>query len=997
MAQVFSWKVAPGKYSYLVKQGDSYISSRITDAAELNSIANQVAGWSEAQYQAAYEAMQSEVNSIYGNLNDPYSKYYHISEVTDGTVVLLSGKDSYGKNGLDGDGTGGGGTPIFNETDWQALNEMIDDEFNEVRQEINENMERIKSYIEDSASQQIGDAVADLTRTKEELDRLHQRLREAASTAQDALDSVRGLSALTNVTKEDILNALSKYTEMEQWMNNYSEGITEFIAEYDRAKQQAGTVGWGIDALYGKFGLMAESVNALSGTVGFVSSEWNASSGMIRDLATWYEESGETYTEIARTVNASKGILEDIANFDTTDSTNALRRYMDAKAAEIGDDIKTNVNGDITHIQNQMNGIQGTVETTLNRYNHISGEVVTMGEKMDAANAKWDRWMTTADEKLSAATQMQETWSRESGMLRTVGEVIIEEDERGPIFNYVDPDTGQMKRVFPIDSEAGTWYYKDDEGIVYSEYVYPSYVAKGMSFMQQTVNSISMGISGQSKMTKRDLVAILQLELRDEESVIYMAADKVLIDSDIITNAIIAKAANIGGVHIGQGMVSAKTGNNKWALRGDGILEATGAKIKGAISATSLWLGDDVEIDGLDDKIGGAVTAYVDEHGIATPSQEDINSTVTKYFTENPDAFTTIMSGAVYVDTTLGTDDGINVDSEHTFVRIASGGLLTAKNAVINGTVYAKDGFFKGSVSATNGYFQGKIEASDIFLNGKSLKLSSASTNTFNVGAEEIDIIALPETYEFPAVSQDIFTLGHSDAGTGACASRIVSIMGAEATTLTLPAINGKYLLGSSFLSSGITSTTNSGKVYVYVTSGATEPNFTRSNGTTGRIFDETAMKNGSIWWNSANTRVTAWPIGSYINEDFKKEFSGETAFSFAGPNIATRNGVKYWYGCSVDEKYRDRSIDSKGWWQEIALVINPETINEQMFNIGSNGFQLFLPGGFYLTAAYDRANDRPIIAAGGIKSNNDRFGIKLEKDGIKILRGGDNRGWVKL
>ena len=151
------------------------------------------------------------------------------------------------------------------------------------------------------------------------------------------------------------------------------------------------------------------------------------------------------------------------------------------------------------------------------------------------------------------------------------------------------------------------------------------------------------------------------------------------------------------------GTTSAQISNN-------GILTATGANITGDITATSLTLGSGVkisteDIDGIDEyaKIGdivGVPDNIITAEDVIISESTTANGVTTQTITVGDNEYTSIISGDfVFTDIGLGTD---TEDGSKRYTCIAKDGLLTAKNAIIYGTIYATAGKFTGDITANS-------------------------------------------------------------------------------------------------------------------------------------------------------------------------------------------------------------------------------------------------------------------------------------------------------
>lgn len=147
-----------------------------------------------------------------------------------------------------------------------------------------------------------------------------------------------------------------------------------------------------------------------------------------------------------------------------------------------------------------------------------------------------------------------------------------------------------------------------------------------------------------------------------------------------------------------------------------GVLTATGADITGDITATSLTLGKGVKIsteniDGIDEyaKIGdieGIPDNIITTDDIAISESTTANGVTTQIITVGDKEYTNIISGDfIFTDIGLGTD---TTDGSERYTCISKDGLLTAKNAVVYGTIYATAGEFTGSIKAGSTLYVGE-------------------------------------------------------------------------------------------------------------------------------------------------------------------------------------------------------------------------------------------------------------------------------------------------
>lgn len=199
----------------------------------------------------------------------------------------------------------------------------------------------------------------------------------------------------------------------------------------------------------------------------------------------------------------------------------------------------------------------------------------------------------------------------------------------------------------------------------------------------------------------------------------------------------------------------------------NGKLTCTGADIKGDITATSLTLGSGVSISS--NKVSGLSTVatsgkYSDLSGTPTiPSTIDdllndgeellyaddvsissttsSNGVTTQSITVGDKKYTSIISGDfVLTDLGIGTNTD---DGSKSYTCISTNGLLTAKNAMIYGTIYATNGEFSGDITGStftqsDGNFsideQGIITGKELSIDNE---ISTSILNVDTIGNQE--------------------------------------------------------------------------------------------------------------------------------------------------------------------------------------------------------------------------------------------------------------------
>ena len=662
-ARVISWILGNGIYAYVyMPDGQPQIGNKILENSPLwVDIVKEVGTWSEEKYKDAYENL-SNIVSGKGYTLPPYDNRFFDGgiELEGYKLALLSGVGGLGGGSGSGVGPSDGVDEDIDSSEYEKFIEELEKELKKAREELEKKAQEISQFINGAFDETYHNAKQEIEETRKQLEQMRSDLEEKLKAAKDALDKAKealGDGKIDPDEMEEIFRSVKEYSE---WMNTYSDVITSLKSEYDEVNGQLGSIGEAEDASAGLFAKFATCINVLSGTVGNVHTWMVASSATIGQMATWYDEVGNEATEAIRFMSASAAQITDAINYIYGEGEDAitakLERKMDAKDATIKDTIMRETSGSIINLSRKIDAINGEIRDSIS-YLASNGDLVSMGEEMDAMNFELKQWMTKVNDLSGTAVDMREEWSETSGKLSTVSSLMAETDANGNILYFTSggtmgEDNWYEKSVIKVgdkwlDAESQTQEFDADK-------VYAKYSAVLYSWFQQQADRIELGIKDEVK----DLTAGITMSFSGNESFIQMVASKVVIDADVIAKAISANTANIGGITIGSGVVQSsfdKNGNpafklNSWngqvyaqdlLVDGDGILrgdvkvsgkvDISGdinisgeAKIKGAITATSLTLGEQYGNKGIKD--------YIDEQMPADlTSESDVKTMITEF------------------------------------------------------------------------------------------------------------------------------------------------------------------------------------------------------------------------------------------------------------------------------------------------------------------------------------------------------------------------------
>ena len=378
MNRVLSWKIASGVYAYIFKpDGKSYISNRISEDSPIwKDTINTISEWDETIYKTNFDLMKKEVSEKYGislTYKPEYWEYSSGNENLSTNIVILAGKDGVGG----GYGSGGNGN-IGDGLGYEELADYINGKIDAAKKDIEEQNEKVKDFIHDEVVNTIGDAKADIEQTKKDLDEIRTEFTEDLKGAKEALDKAAELFGDGNINSEQIQNVFSTVDEHKDWFDEYSGNVASLVYDYDEVLQEMGGIGVASAASQGLFSMFAESLNVISGTVGDVERTMDASKGKIEDIATWYDTSAATVTEASRLILASAAIISDTVKYmEESGITAEVQRQIDGAKASIIDTVKSETTSGITYIEQTLNGLSGIIATELTNLEATTSAITT--------------------------------------------------------------------------------------------------------------------------------------------------------------------------------------------------------------------------------------------------------------------------------------------------------------------------------------------------------------------------------------------------------------------------------------------------------------------------------------------------------------------------------------------------------------------------------------------------------------------------------------------
>ena len=400
------------------------------------------------------------------------------------------------------------------------------------------------------------------------------------------------------------------------------------------------------------------------------------------------------------------------------------------------------------------------------------------------------------------------------------------------------------------------------------------------------------------------------------------------------------------------------------------------------------------------------------------------------------------VSGAINLDKFYKL--GNTVGGSNSSVTISTGGLLTAKNAVISGSVYATNGYFKGKVEADEGYFKGELQAAKGSFSG-----AITATSLYLGGT---NVTEIPDTSSFYKIGDTVSgsagqygpRFSVSTAGLLTCKNAVVSgsvyatdgyfrgsisatdgyfsgkIKAADieldnkaitfgnngeddALIISNGAITVDYIPKTVSVAAATASAAYGGYTWQGTTSGTAGSNLTfKATGNTvvtlpARTFDMEMRNNNASSQSTALGGILYITIrnnGSIIwegqNSFNGSQYIGNTRVNMPSVSINVTNGTNYTIATSFKMVCTTGAADgvvmtfsTPGW---SVLVPAAAPADKTQVKIGSNGMQIFLGNSFYLTAAnrVTGSETGPIIVMAG-KVNGAMKTIKLDSSGLVI------------
>ena len=579
MARVYSWKIDDNHYSYIVSAATTgeHVRERIEGEA-LTEMGLIVTGLTWEEYLAAYNSMNSELKLKYGRgLTDDINV---IEKYFDGPmhdpIITLTGRD--------GISTTMAGTIDFTSDEiFEDFNKSIEEKLNKAKADIQAQNSAVTQYVENKVNATIEEAKKTISATTKELNDVKVELENDLKNATSAITSLNNLFGLgKDITADDIKDAVKTSSEGAEWITAHSGIIDTIKTDYNEAARQAGAIGYGEDPSKGLMTWFGESFNLMSGTVGSVRTDMDASRGLIENVATWCDTLSGTTTELSERIDSQAGKIEELGKFNASGITNVVRHEVNAISGTIVSEVSSVANSAITRVESSINAMSGTIKNVITRQDLATSALTDMGNVMDAMSGSLEQWITRSNELCGITMDMRDSWTQESGMIRSVTELMVEKDASGNIIYYFKKADGTLSKCTPTSDGK----YKDEEGNIHTkDEVSPFYKTQIGSYVQQTSNSIAMSVVNSSGTT-----AAIKAAISGDSSFINMIADKVVIDADVIAKALSAETADIGGIGMGSGQVySTKadgSGHPMFHLDGNaGGFTAQSADVKGKIVA----------------------------------------------------------------------------------------------------------------------------------------------------------------------------------------------------------------------------------------------------------------------------------------------------------------------------------------------------------------------------------------------------------------------------
>jgi hypothetical protein len=583
MNKILSWKIGNGVYAYVypVNNDNTHVAKKIPENSPLwDNIISEISTWDRNKYTSNFDKMAKEVKEKYAiEIPRDIDKYWGFtSGGSNVNIVLLSGDDGSSGNGNSNDS---------NDSSENITTEDINEILDRIKDEAYARQSAITQYVLTEANKTITDAKNEISDVKEHLDNIKEELGGKLSAATDAINATKKLFDDGDITPEKINDALSTISEHGEWVTASSGFITSIRNGADEATQQIGGIADAEDPVRGYFSTIASNINALSGTVGTVTQTVDASKGKIEDMASWYDTNASAATNAINYINASAGTIgSSLEYINGSGLTTYLNREMDAHAMTIKDTIESDFEDSITSVNRMLDGFSGVIKDTVVKYNETEGKLTSLGDEMDATNRRMAKYMNITDDTQREVMDFRETWTEASGMLRTVGKLIYEEDADGNATGKVFPakDIGEKYENYKQYAEQDVilkkgedvWRLKaSGDTIIPDLIVIPNLSQVLGSFISQTASEVAFGVANDS-----GTIAEISAKISGNTSFINLISDKVQISGQLIAQSLSSNTADIGGIIIGSGQV--KTSGNTVVINGnDGSLTAKKGTIGG--------------------------------------------------------------------------------------------------------------------------------------------------------------------------------------------------------------------------------------------------------------------------------------------------------------------------------------------------------------------------------------------------------------------------------
>ena len=318
------------------------------------------------------------------------------------------------------------------------------------------------------------------------------------TTIREYLNGSEGKAILSGAVVDTVTSAVTNATrELEADIAS----IRDAVNAVDQLRAFSGNVTQQLSALDGRITNQATTIEGVSGLVTSAQTEINTLRGTISQELNRIDTVSATVTNIRTELNASAATLSQTISFGNT------------------------LSGELTTYKNEVNGRLGTIDENMSKFITSADVETQIGRYMDSDDARAVLSGSIVDIANSAVTAFSQDFNARLGTLET--EIYSADTINGVIKSLKDEfnlSAGTISRtVAQLSGDSNVRF----------------------STIEQSLGDINLLVSDEVSGVSK--IAQLVLDVTEEnDSQVYIKADKIILDGDTIAKAISAQTISLG-------------------------------------------------------------------------------------------------------------------------------------------------------------------------------------------------------------------------------------------------------------------------------------------------------------------------------------------------------------------------------------------------------------------------------------------------------------------